>query len=65
MKQEPAESALVQTKPGFVGILAFFNGGEDVKESCGSSDASGGQQNRRFSPLVCFDPIDPRADVAA
>ena len=31
MKQEPAESALVQTKPGFVGILAFFNGGEDVQ----------------------------------
>ena len=30
MKQEPAESALVETKQGFVGILAFFNGGEDV-----------------------------------
>src|SRR5437667_12817421 len=27
MKQEPAESALVETKPGFVGILAFFKGG--------------------------------------
>src|SRR5437667_12717920 len=24
MKQEPAESALVETKPGFVGILALF-----------------------------------------
>jgi len=24
MKQEPAESALVETKPGFVGILAYF-----------------------------------------
>jgi len=31
MKQEPAESALVETKPGFLGILAlFFEGGEDV-----------------------------------
>jgi spermidine synthase len=30
LKQEPAESALVRTKPGFVGILAFFKGGEDV-----------------------------------
>jgi len=24
MKQEPAESALVETKPGFLGILALF-----------------------------------------
>jgi len=24
MKQEPAESALVATKPGFLGILALF-----------------------------------------
>jgi hypothetical protein len=34
MKQEPAESALVETKPGFVGILALFLGrGGCVKTS--------------------------------
>jgi len=30
MKQEPAESALVETRPDLVGILDLSKGGEDV-----------------------------------
>ena len=36
MKQEPAESALVKSKPDLVGIVALSKGGEDVtKQSKG------------------------------